>query len=129
MSADNPDLDFFRDLEQKLHRPETRRSSDAVRALLADEFIEFGSSGKVYDKASIVKALAEESASSNALPLEVRDFATRSIASNAVLVTYRSIRRHSDGTIERDALRSSIWKLIDGRWQMLFHQGTIIPQD
>ncbi len=129
MSADNPDLDFFRDLEQKLHRPETRRSSDAVRALLADEFIEFGSSVKVYDKASIVKALAEESASSNALPLEVRDFATRSIASNAVLVTYRSVRRHSDGTTERDALRSSIWKLIDGRWQMLFHQGTIVPRD
>ena len=31
-----------------------------MRTLLADDFIEFGSSGRVYDKASIIKALAED---------------------------------------------------------------------
>lgn len=128
MSADNPDLAFFRSLEQKLHRPEIRRSPDAVRALLADEFIEFGSSGTVYDKSSIIEALSEEHATAAALIPEVHHFAVQSIASDAVLVTYQS-SRYLDGAAKRVTLRSSIWKLIDGRWQMLFHQGTIVPQD
>lgn len=127
ISAANPDAELFRSLEQKLHRPEVRRSPDAVRALLADEFIEFGSSGTVYDKGAIIEALVGEPAEETTLVPDVHDFAVRSIASDAVLVTYRSIRRHPDGTAERTTLRSSIWKRIDGRWQMLFHQGTVVP--
>jgi len=37
------------DLEQSLLRPKIRRSPAAVTALLADDFVEFGSSGRVYD--------------------------------------------------------------------------------
>ncbi|CAI9416265.1 hypothetical protein ANOBCDAF_03677 [Pleomorphomonas sp. T1.2MG-36] len=127
MSATTPDADFFRSLEQKLHRPEVRRSPDAVRALLADAFIEFGSSGTVYDKASIIEALATEPMGEAALVPGVDDFATRLISTTVVLVTYRSSRLRPDGTGARTTLRSSIWTLIDGRWQMLFHQGTIVP--
>ena len=122
----DPDTDFFRSLEQKLHRPEVRRSPAVVRALLADEFIEFGSSGKVYDKASIIDALADESSAEAALVPEVHHFAVQSLAPDTVLVTYQTSRR-AEGTTERATLRSSIWKLIDGRWQMLFHQGTVVP--
>jgi len=28
-----------------------------------------------------------------------------------------------------DSLRSFVWKLIDGRWQMVFHQGTVYRID
>jgi len=127
MAANAPDAEVFRRLEQKLHRPEVRRSPDAVRALLADEFIEFGSSGRTYDKTSIIKALAEESTAEAALVPEVHDFAAREISSDLVLVTYRSSRHLPEGPAARTTLRSSIWKRIDGRWQMLFHQGTIVP--
>lgn len=127
MVTNDPDIGFFRSLEQKLHRPEIRRSPDTVRALLADDFIEFGSSGTVYNKASIVEALARESMT-DATPLpEVHDFAVRSLALDTILVTYRSIRRHPGRGMEKTTLRSSIWKLVDGQWQMLFHQGTVIP--
>lgn len=127
MSRDVPDTTLFRSLEQKLHRPEVRRSPDTVRALLADEFIEFGSSGTIYDKASIVEALAAEPPAAAALVPDVHDFAARSLSPDVVLVTYRSSRPRPDGAATRATLRSSIWKLIDGRWQMLFHQGTIVP--
>lgn len=127
MAANAPDAEVFRHLEQKLHRSEVRRSPDAVRMLLADDFIEFGSSGRVYDKASIIKALAEESTAEAALVPDVHDFVAREISSDLVLVTYRSSRHLPEGTAARTTLRSSIWKLIDGRWQMLFHQGTIVP--
>lgn len=127
MAADDSDVSFFRSLEQKLHRPEIRRSPDAVRALLADAFVEFGSSGTVYDKASIVEALAGESTAEAVLVPDVNDFAVCAIASDVVLVTYRSSRHRPDGTAERTTLRSSIWKRIDDRWQMTFHQGTVVP--
>lgn len=35
---------FFRDLEESLFRPEIRASATALDGLLADDFVEFGSS-------------------------------------------------------------------------------------
>lgn len=58
---------------------------------------------------------------------EVRDFTARIIAKDAVLVLYRSVRQADGDLAERTTLRSSVWKLIDGRWKMAFHQGTIAP--
>lgn len=129
MSHENLDEELFQSLEQQLHRPEFRTSHQTVSALLADDFIEFGSSGRVYDKSITVEALAEEAVSDNSPVPEVYDFTVKSISSDAVLVTYRS-RRQPTATWEgRQTLRSSIWKMIDGRWQMLFHQGTVIPTE
>ncbi len=128
MKAEGLNVDFFRHLEQELHRPETRSSRDAVSALLANDFMEFGSSGGIYNKAVVVDALAREAATDTLTLSEVHDFTVSSIAPEAVLVTYRSMRRSDCGAPERQTLRSSIWKRIDGRWQMLFHQGTIILQ-
>ncbi|TBR24029.1 nuclear transport factor 2 family protein, partial [bacterium] len=41
-------------LERLLLEPEVRRDSDAVGALLADDFVEIAANGQVYDKAQIV---------------------------------------------------------------------------
>ena len=51
------------------------------------------------------------------------DFEAKSLASGVILATYRAVKHESDGR-RSYSLRSSIWKLIDGRWQMIFHQGT-----
>ena len=125
MASHQHELEMFRTLEEKLHRPDTKHSLENVSALLADDFVEFGSSGGVYDKAETVGALAAEPVDEAAPAVRAYDYAIRSIAADAVLLTYRSVRTSAGG--ERRALRSSIWKLIGGRWQMVFHQGTIIP--
>lgn len=125
-----PDLAFFQALEESLHQAETRRSADRLRELLADGFVEFGASGNVYGKTQVTTALAQESASGkDAASIEAYDFAMRAIAADTVLLTYRSTRRSVGQDQARHALRSSLWQLIDGRWQMLFHQGTIIPEE
>lgn len=125
--ADEIDIELFRKLEQELHRPDIRSSREAVTVRLADDFLEFGSSGVVYDKAVIIDALAQE-ASSDSLPLpEVHDFTVKVIAADSVLVLYRSVRRSDGAAPDKTTLRSSIWKLSDGRWRMFFHQGTIVP--
>ncbi len=116
-------LDDIRALEEALHRPEVRRSRAAVEALLADGFFEFGASGTTYRRAETIELLCEEDDAPDDGALEATDFALTPISPDAVLLTYRTVRRGGDGS-ERRALRSSIWKRTAGRWQMLFHQGT-----
>jgi hypothetical protein len=123
MPGGGVDAELFRSLEQALQSPEVRASSEAVAALLAESFVEFGSSGKIYDKAVVVDALEKETSPANSSLPEMRDFAAQALGPDTVLVTYRSVRL--DGANERSVLRSSIWTRIGDTWQMLFHQGTI----
>lgn len=127
MPYEGTDQQLFRSLEQQLLEPAVRSSRTLVSDLLADDFIEFGSSGRVYDKSVTVDALALESDQETSYRLEVSDFSARQLAVDTVLVTYRCLRQETKSSTPRNTLRSSIWQRIDGRWQMSFHQGTIIP--
>jgi hypothetical protein len=112
-------------LEMRLLEPAVRASSEALAALLAPEFIEFGSSGRVYDRRQVIAALAEEQ-SSDAPPIAraIEDFAVRLLADNVVLATYRVARTMPGASYPEHVLRSSIWRHSAGHWQMSFHQGT-----
>ena len=50
----------LRELEERLLQPDVRRSPRALADLLADEFVEFGSSGRIFDKPQIIAALRDE---------------------------------------------------------------------
>ncbi|MDK4711816.1 DUF4440 domain-containing protein [Rhizobium sp. CNPSo 4039] len=131
MDVSQHELEEIRLLEQKLHLPQTRQSPAIVAELLAEGFLEFGSSGTVYDdRDELISLLAAEKSEEGAPPIISRDYAFRPISPDAVLVTYRSIREARENDQERHTLRSSIWQRIDGRWQMIFHQGTpTVSQD
>lgn len=118
-----PTLEEIRSLEEALHRPEVRRSKEAVDALLADDFVEFGSSGTVYDRTTTISLLAQEGDVGEGEFL-ASNYALTSISSDAVLLTYETQRPYRDGT-KRNILRSSVWKHDGGKWRMLFHQGTV----
>lgn len=117
------DLEEIRSLEEALHRPEIRRSREAVEDLLAEGFMEFGASGRVYERATIIDRLAEQS-DDNDGELQASNYALKPISNDAVLLTYETERSYKDGS-KRRVLRSSIWKHNGLKWQMLFHQGTI----
>lgn len=119
----NPDLSIeqqLRELEERLLQSEVRRSSDYVGTMLADEFIELGRSGRVFDKQQIIDNLQAEPQIRRSLV----DFKTMPLAPGLVLATYRAVRHGGTGEPPIYSLRSSIWKLIDDRWRMVFHQGT-----
>jgi hypothetical protein len=115
---------IFRELEERLLRPEVRSSAKQMAELLADEFIEIGSSGRLFDKRQIIDLLRDVQTGEYPSAPRAHDMTLRLIAENVVLLTYRTVRPASSEGQEHQALRSSIWKLIDGRWQMIFHQGT-----
>ncbi|HXF79509.1 MAG TPA: DUF4440 domain-containing protein [Usitatibacter sp.] len=107
------------DLEQRLAAPAARISRQEAEELLAEEFVEFGSSGRVLDRASVVAAAATEKPSA----WSIADFKVTSLSEDVALATYIATRGTGGST-----LRCSIWKRIDGRWRMAFHQGTKIQE-
>lgn len=120
MQMRDKDTAHFFELETSLHRGEIRSRTDLTSELLADAFIEFGSSGKVWNKSSIIESMRGEESDSQ---ITVEDFAARELAPGVVLVTYTSKKVAEDQAVA-STLRSSIWKHLDGKWQMIFHQGT-----
>jgi hypothetical protein len=107
-------------LELRLLDPRTRRSPAVLASLLADEFVEFGSSGRTYDKQQVVQALPQASGERYVLS----DFQVRLLGAGVALATYRTAYYGRGQETPRHALRSSVWVSRDGRWQMIFHQGT-----
>ncbi|GGP20747.1 nuclear transport factor 2 family protein [Silvimonas iriomotensis] len=111
------------ELETALHQPATRQDAAQVSALLADDFCEIGYSGRLYDRAIVLAALAAEPAAP-ATSVYADQFVLTLLAPGLVLLTYRSATLESDGALIRHALRSSVWRQRAAHWQMVFHQGT-----
>ncbi len=112
--------ELIQHLEERLLRANVRRSPQDIAELLADDFIEIGSSGRIYDKQTTIAELQRES------PVEIAltHFQMRILAPDVVLATYRAVRSASTPAQTAQSLRSSIWRRLDGRWQLVFHQGT-----
>ena len=115
MTPADPDLEQVVARELRLLDPVVRADVEAVAALLHPDFVEYGASGRVWDRDSIVAALAESPGVSGAAD----DLRATRLADDVVLLTYRF-----DG--ERTSLRSSVWVRDRGEWRIRFHQGTLV---
>ena len=90
------------------------RDPDAVdgglMSLIADDFLEFGRSGRIWTRDSIRSVLEGPPSG----PVSMENFEVAVLADDVALVTYRGA----------SANRSSVWVRREGHWQMRFHQGT-----
>ena len=118
---------LLRELEEQLLHPELRKSGADVAVLLADEFVEFGSSGRIYDKQQMLRALQNEP-QAPVMCRSLLDFKTQILATDVMLVTYRVVQYHSSSAAPVYSLCSSIWKLIDKQWKIFFHQETFTTE-
>ncbi len=106
--------------EMLLLDPAVRRNRDRVASLLANDFLEFGASGRIWTRTQILDLLATEEYS----PPVVEDFVCHRIADDVVLATYRTVRMNEETGQRETALRSSLWIRRSGTWKIRFHQGT-----
>jgi len=120
MSIDPALSEHLCKLEELMAKPEVRRSPEELARLLAEDFREFGSSGRVFDKGQIIDALQNQPP----VQLWLDEFHVESLAPDVALVTYRGNCRFSGSDQVSHSLRSSIWRNRDGRWEVVFHQGT-----
>ena len=107
----------LQELELCLLQPNVRKS-ERVKELLAEGFIELGSSGYAHTRQEIIRALQAEPTTH----WTASEFKIRMLAPSIALLTFRA-HRHSEPPVH--SLRSSIWREMNGKWQMLFHQGTL----
>ncbi|MGE7022059.1 DUF4440 domain-containing protein [Solibacillus cecembensis] len=109
--------EHLKQLEESHIGLEVRNSNEKLDEILADEFFEIGSSGYFYNKQDCLETgvvLTE---------MSLHNYEIYPLAPDVVLATYFIV----DKTRNRNTLRSSIWKRMDERWQLYFHQGTISP--
>ncbi|MEZ5572263.1 MAG: DUF4440 domain-containing protein [Halioglobus sp.] len=101
--------------ERELVSPDTRKDLSRMDELIADDFEEFGSSGRVFRKPDVLAGL------DSTINYSLTDFSFRDIAEGITLVKYKS------RTESQAALRSSIWVKTNGNWRLLHHQATVVP--
>lgn len=112
---------MIRALKVELHHPGVRCSVTRLQQLLHKDFHEIGRSGSVYHRETIVCFLGEQ----KVYPSVASDeFPVAQLASEFVLLTYRSALRKLDVTLENHTLRSSVWMMAGESWQLRYHQGT-----
>jgi hypothetical protein len=114
----------LRESEERLLNASGQDCEEIVRALLAEDFVEFASSGRVFNREQIVDAMRRTSRP-DSTPRSLLDFKAVKLGADVALVTYRALRYEGREKREIRSLRSSIWKRDGGAWKMYFHQGTL----
>ena len=112
-----PGVQLAIDNELALLTPAVRGNPSKLAALLDPEFQEIGASGRLWSRASMISALASEP-SDDGVAIEASEMRGVQLSPNLILLTYIS------QSAQRQARRSSLWRLTAGSWQLLFHQGT-----
>ncbi len=111
-----------RELEERLVQPQVRRSKDAISELLADTFVEFGSSGRVFNRELVIEFLSGESE----VKIDISEFKVIRLSTDAALATYVATKKVALEQQGSRSLRSTVWQRREGRWRAVFHQGTSI---
>ncbi|EFL35693.1 conserved hypothetical protein [Streptomyces viridochromogenes DSM 40736] len=117
MPEHNPAVEAAMELELALLTPKIRSSPERVGALLHPDFHEFGASGRHWSRAAIIASLAATTGQ-GPRPVAVSVMRGAQLAPDLVHLTYDT---EYDGS---RAHRSSLWRRIDGRWLLYFHQAT-----
>ena len=98
---------------------QVRRSAHHVNELLDPEFREIGASGRLWTRAQMVAALADDPYDGEGA-IGATQMAGAFVGPDVVLLTYVS---NWQG---RRARRSSLWRRSAGVWRLLHHQGTLV---
>jgi hypothetical protein len=118
-TSDDPDIEFVVSAELLLADRAIRNSRKAFSALLDPDFREFGASGKVWDRESILDMMSQDTS----VPPTIDNVIAARLAPNVILLTYRT------RSPERTAIRSSTWLLRENGWKLRFHQETAQTQN
>ncbi len=104
-------------LERAMWTVATRGDRTWMDAHLTDDFVEYGRSGRIYDKQATLDTPV------GPFHAELDDLRVERLAKHVALVTYRSTAIYGDAPQLR-ANRSSIWVRGHDGWRLRFHQGT-----
>jgi len=108
--------------ELRLLDPVVRASADVMATLLHPDFREIGTSGRLWERDTIIAMLTAPDAPRPG-PLAATRMRGEQLTPDLVHLTFdtesKGLRSH----------RSSLWRLTDGGWLLYFHQATPFIDD
>ena len=108
------------ELEQKLQKHEVRKSVDILDEIISDELIEVTSKGTLSTKNDCLINLP----AAPEIHFEMTDFSARLLAPDLVQTFFKTKKTIVDTNESSISIRNTIWKNENGKWKMVFHQGT-----
>jgi hypothetical protein len=117
---------FIKELEEKLLSSEVRRNREELERLISPDFIEYGSSGKIYNYFGTIAHLLANSG--DLFDYAFVNFKTRRLSEDIILALYILETEKNRRIIISN--RSSLWRWEvnaagkDAAWRLIFHQGT-----
>ena len=107
--------DHLHSLEERLLHPDRETDRRTLTGLLAEDFKEFCTSGRIFNLQQLTDSLLTSSPRSATMSR----FYVSPLGPDAALATYHI------ATATSSSHHASIWVQRDNRWQLIFHQGTI----
>jgi inorganic pyrophosphatase len=108
------------ELEKRLLVKGIRSNAEALSDLLAQDFIEYGASGKIftYKPGDVFSDFIDR-------PIEysITNFDITNLSEVTILAKY-TIQTYNENGFISFSNRSTIWKCFNGKWKAIFHQGT-----
>jgi hypothetical protein len=102
-------------LEERLLHPDREADRNELTALLAPEFKEFCTSGRIFNVGQLSNVLL----STNPRAATMSHFYVTPLGPDSALATYHIT------TASSTSHHSSVWVRRGKEWKMLFHQGTV----
>ncbi|MFF8435520.1 nuclear transport factor 2 family protein [Streptomyces bacillaris] len=122
MSEPSPAVAAAIEGELRLLDPVVRASAELLAALLHPEFREIGTSGRLWNRETIIAALTADDAPRPS-PLTASRMQGEELCLDVVHLTFdtesKGLRSH----------RSSLWRLTGAGWRLYFHQATPFADD
>jgi len=106
--------------EPIFHRPELGTTRTDFENMTAPDFWEVGASGRRYSREYVLAELERRYAEKTPDSWKTQEFHCRKLAEDVFLLTYTLFQG------KRKTRRSTIWQRTPARWQIVFHQGTIV---
>ncbi|MDR0670297.1 MAG: DUF4440 domain-containing protein [Treponema sp.] len=119
---------LIKELEEKLLLQKIRSSREEMEKLISPDFIEYGSSGKIYNyKGTLAYLLAN---AGGAFTYTFINFKTQRLSDDFILALYiLEVEKNHKIIITN---RSSLWRREEyaghGIWRIVFHQGTRVTR-
>ena len=114
-------LEELRRREPIFHHPELGTERADYEKMTAGDFWEIGASGQRYSREHVFEVReARRHHPVDESDWESGDLHCRELAPDLYLLTY-TLRQGA-----RLTRRSTIWRRVDGDWQVVFHQGTVV---
>ena len=87
--------------------------------LLAQDFFEFSSSGRIYNKETQLSYVTEHGC--DEIQFNIADFEVIELTDCLVQAKYKKEHKQTG----KKSLRSSLWRVNNNQWRLFFHQGTL----